>query len=311
MPGSKIELPEGIHLNGLTFHTEHMNVSDISVTLTAGYSTAKDLDEIERWVAFVLKNVGGLKTNPCKNVIISIFLTKFKKELNAPYTPLGPPQVNSGYAYENEEVVVYREEDWKKVFIHECFHLFGFDKVAEGYVGDQFPIPTDVDLKEVFSETNARLLHAWWTRPQGEKDSDFWTSRHFQKQVDFSLLQMVKVLDHFGLAFSNVVQRKGLEKFKETSNVFAYYVVTAILMYDAKNFWAASLALLRGEKISFPDFIKAASRKVHGSDQLFKAENVFRTASKSANLKMVGGIKKWKRTSTATKSSSTRRRLKK
>ena len=308
------ELPEGVSLMGLTAKTEKLKIGDIFVKLTTGTLLKKDHAEIKKWVLSVMKSVGGLRANQCRKVKISIFQTNYEKKLNAPTKTLGEFQVNSGYSYALESIVIYREEDWKKVFIHECFHLFGFDDLAEGFVGDQFPIPTPVDLKEVFSETNARILYAWWTWKPPGKEKDFWSSQHLQKQVEFSLLQMVKVLDHFELTFKDVASRKHLERFKETSNVFAYYVVTAILMKEARNYWKLALALLNGKKVDFPEFIRSATKTMNGSASLLKAEDDFRRTP-TPSLKMVGGncltSKKWKRTSTVTKSSSTRRRLKK
>ena len=44
--------------------------------------------------------------------------------------PLVQSHVNSGYTYtckENNEIVIYREEEWLKVLIHESFHAYGLD----------------------------------------------------------------------------------------------------------------------------------------------------------------------------------------
>ena len=38
--------------------------------------------------------------------------------------------VNTAFAYQcspEGEIVIYREEEWMKVFIHETFHSFGLD----------------------------------------------------------------------------------------------------------------------------------------------------------------------------------------
>lgn len=292
------QLPKGIDLRGLTMKSERLKVGDIFVELKTGTFFEGDHAEIIRWVSLVLKGVGSLKTHSLRRARISIFLTKYQKRLNLPAETLGEYQVNSGYAYKFESIVIYREEDWKKVFIHESIHFFGFDLAADGFVGDQFPIPTPVDLKEVFCETNARILYCRWAK------------RNLQEEVRFSLLQMVKVLNHFGLTYADVVHRRHLDKFKETSNVFAYYVVTAMMMSDVKKFWRFSTALLKGGNVDFPNFIRAAAAKLHGSASLKRAEEAFRQSS-TPTLKMIGGNclsqNKWRGKFTATGSSCTRR----
>ena len=58
-----------------------------------------------------------------KSFTIYLYLTPFEKFLpECSITVIGPDNVNSGIAYacpENGEIVIYRQEEWFKVFIHE------------------------------------------------------------------------------------------------------------------------------------------------------------------------------------------------
>lgn len=290
----EVEVPNGIHLHGLKFHVEIVNVGGLTIELMTGTFSEKDRLDVKSWVTLVLQKVGGLRHHPVRNAKVSVFLTRFKKRMQSHRLPLGQFEVNSGYCYAFNEIVIYREEDWRKVFIHETFHLFGFDELAKGDLSHLFPIPSMVDVKEVFCETNARILYCKWL------------NLPLQKEVAFSTSQMVKVLKHYGLTFKNVVLRSNLNKFVERSNVFAYYVVPAILLNDVDNFNAASAALFSGEAVDLVALIRSAMLKMR--PKVAPAE----TAPQNFSLKMVGGNyiqkHKWKRAFTATRSSYTKRR---
>jgi hypothetical protein len=297
------DIPVGIRFNGLKGEREIFFLGDLRIQLTTGTSRYGEQHvDVKRWVSDVIRRLrpkGG-----CFHADITVVLTNHKKQLNAPSSALGPFEVNTGYGQACTQIVIFRKEDWQKVFIHECFHLFGLDELAVGSVNDLFPIPTQIDLMEVFSETCARILYCRWTRG------------NLEKEVDFSCLQMVKVLNHFGLRFQDVALRKRMKRFKETSNVFAYYVVTAILMNDATRFMSVAKKLFEGSPANLHACIAAAVDKMTGSERLIRAEAAF-SATPSKSLKMMGGEflrrYKWNRTSTVTGSSSMKprwRRLK-
>ena len=78
-----------------------------------------------------------------------ILLSPVKKYYPAG-TVFGPANVNTGYA-SNDKIVVYREEEWLKVFIHECCHYFHFDKllfnpVLADRIKKMFPLSSPVNL---------------------------------------------------------------------------------------------------------------------------------------------------------------------
>ena len=62
-----------------------------------------------------------------------IILTDFKK--TQPIIPISPFTINSGVTSyslpikkdDNRVIIVFRKEEWFKVFIHECFHMFCLD----------------------------------------------------------------------------------------------------------------------------------------------------------------------------------------
>ena len=66
-----------------------------------------------------------------RSFTIYLYMTPFEKFLpECSITVIGPDNVNSGISYvcpEDGEIVIYRREEWFKVFIHETFHALGLD----------------------------------------------------------------------------------------------------------------------------------------------------------------------------------------
>jgi hypothetical protein len=296
----KYFLPKGIVLDENMLHRpETLRIQGVTVTLTTGYATKRERVEIKQWLRRAMATLFSYAKPKSLNAIsVCVFLTPYLKKLGLKGEPLGEEHVNSAYEYDGKEIVVFRKEDWKKVLIHELCHIFRIDEVAVGSVMDLFPIPTNVDLLEIFSETVARILYC---RMVG---------RSLQTEADFSCRQMVKVLNHYDLTFEDVCEKRNLHQFREKSNVFAYYVVPAILMNDVEHSWGCLKRMMRGDHVDFPAVIKAAAEKMRGSDRLRR-----QTGGSDRSLRMIGGKNlyktQWKNSKYAgTGSSFTRRRSK-
>ena len=67
--------------------------------------------------------------------------------------------INTGYSEPCESLVVFRKQEWFKVFIHECFHYLGLDKgLAETVELNMFTLPIPISIRESYCEVWARLL---------------------------------------------------------------------------------------------------------------------------------------------------------
>jgi len=105
-----------------------------------------------------------------QNLNIYCFLTPFKKTLpKNQYEILSPEHCNSAVTtscIQNGEICIYREEEFLKVLIHESFHIFGLDfsnlptKKLNSTIHKIFPIRSEFNLFEAYSETWASLLNA-------------------------------------------------------------------------------------------------------------------------------------------------------
>jgi hypothetical protein len=206
------------------------------------------VDNMLLWLHVSNKHI----TNMCANKLdIFVYLTSLEK--NIPKTEndvISPNHVNTGITTScplNGEIAIYRLEEWFKVFIHESMHTLGLDfskmdvKVSEDKLREIFYIPTPILLFEAYTEFWARVMNAvivsfQWS--EGDLSS-------FLLSVDFllayervhSAFQMNKLLTHMKLEYADLYTDPTLlDRYREETNAFVYYIITAILMSNYPEF---------------------------------------------------------------------------
>ena len=151
----------------------------------------------------------------------------------------------------NSEIVIYRKEEWFKVFIHETFHNFGLDfsdmnlmKVNEKILSI-FQVNSNVNLFESYTEFWARIINIVFCSFTNMNDknnmNEFLINSEFFINYErvFSFFQMVKILNFMGLNYNNLYNKDNLNKkilYKENSNVLSYYIITLILIDNYQSF---------------------------------------------------------------------------
>ena len=223
--------PPEVNVKELTRCTEY-KVGHHTITF---YYTTENTDEL---FAYVDRLIWLLQ--PKKPVHADILLTSAKK-----FYPkgkvFGPSNVNTGYS--SDKIVVYRKEEWFKVLIHEFFHFLNFEKVLfepalQERILNIFKVDTEVNLYESYCEIWARTLNCCMIASC--KGSAMETLLQHEKK--YAMRHMVNVLHHMGLTYPQLFEPSD---YKEDTNVFAYVVLTAILMHH--DFIAHHMSLM-------PDF---------------------------------------------------------
>jgi len=166
------------------------------------------------------------KLKPTKPLIADILFTSAKK-FYPPNRVFGPPHVNTGYS--SDKIVVYRKEEWFKVFIHECFHFYHlekglFDPKLRKYILKLFPVHSNVNLYESYCEMWARTINCQIISEL--TCVPFSTLMYHEKK--YAVRHMLNVLHHMGLTYQDL--RNGCA-YQEQTNVLAYVVLTAILLF--------------------------------------------------------------------------------
>jgi len=195
---------------------------------------------------------------------IYFYMTPFKKTIPSVSVDgdrdaaiLSAIHVNTGLTRNCErhgEVVVYRAEEWFKVFIHESIHNFNIDFIdsdlrdANERLRRSFCIPHgDVLLFEAYTEAWARIINTMIeTYFSGNEINCANFIRVVREKLTknsfFHLYQLVKSLDVMDLKYSQitVLTRENMsvcrKRYAEDTNVYAYYIFGGILSAFALPF---------------------------------------------------------------------------
>ena len=207
-------------------------------------------------ITHVLSNYSSIECG--KNLSLYVYLTDFKKRV--PMSPLDEfdtKHVNTAYSdicTTNSDIVIYRNEELVKVLIHELFHNYGLDFSRIKYDSMKekmlklFPIKTDCELTESYAEFFGELINIAITTYYLDNSVKIATYVHnahyllFYEKL-FSMIQSVKVLHKIGLEYENLYLQDELSitlrnniYYNENTNVFCYYIVKNILLYNCPEF---------------------------------------------------------------------------
>jgi hypothetical protein len=217
------------------------------------------------------------------------------------------------------EIIVYRKEEWFKVFLHETFHTFGLDfsdmnnELCRIKILDIFPVNSEVNLYESYTEFWAKIMNAlfcsYHNLTNKEDSDDFLNNCEFfiNFEIIFSYFQMVKILDFMNLNYNqlyekgpqNDIIRKSL--YKEKTNILAYYIITLILLKDYTLFlnWCSknNTSLLQfkktiGNQTSFCTFIQSKYKTKLFLKNIQCVEKLIRKLKSSKNTKDINYIQK-------------------
>jgi hypothetical protein len=268
-----------VSLYFITFPESHISVchgsgsgggvSTSSVASASNYmcSTEIAMYQLYAYKVFLwLSIVTALSDKECsgKSLDVYFYMTPFKKLVPAAATatatangPLSAIHVNTGLTRScetNGEIVIYRTEEWFKVFIHESMHNFNMDftdldlSAANKRLRDTFCIPhNDILLFETYTETWARIINTMFETYfdiNVRNQTEF--IRHVRENISTNALfyayQAVKVLDVMDLKYAQItiLSPENMEvchkRYTEETNVYAYYILGGILSVYALHF---------------------------------------------------------------------------
>jgi hypothetical protein len=213
----------------------------------------------ERMLAW-LYIIDSYASKHCANQLtIYVYHTSMNKKLpNTNLEVLGEENVNTAFTStcpKNSEIVVFRKEEWFKVFMHETFHNFGLDfsdmnnEICNQQILNIFPVRlTDINLYESYTEFWARIMNVLFyvfINMKNKNDFDSFlktTQLCINIECMFSYFQMIKVLDFMGLNYVHLIDKNeatdNIRKtlYKEKTSVLSYYIITLILMINYQNF---------------------------------------------------------------------------
>jgi hypothetical protein len=231
----------------------------------------KYVDNIIMWL-YILNQYASKQ---CANTLaVYFYFTSLEKKLPpSNIYILDEQNVNTAFTTtcpRDSEIVVFRHEEWFKVFIHETFHNFGLDfsdmnnNDSKNHILDIFKVNSDVNLYESYTEFWAEIMNALFCSFFALKDKnnivEFLSNSEFFINFErtYSFFQLVKTLNFMGLTYKDLYSKSEHSRilrenlYKEKTNVLAYYVIKTILINNYQGFllWCKNnnLSLLQFKK---------------------------------------------------------------
>jgi hypothetical protein len=215
----------------------------------------KYIDSILMWLFILNKYSSPLCS---KSLVIYFYMTSLKKILpESNINVLDEVNVNTAFTYTcniDAEIVIYRKEEWFKVFIHETFHNFGLDfsdmnnEICNNKILSIFDVESEVNLYEAYTEFWAEIINALFCSfymLSNKKNMDEFISvgiNLIEIEKMHSFFQMVKTLNFMGLNYIDLYSKSQKSQvlrttmYKEDTNVLAYFIIKTILLNNYEEF---------------------------------------------------------------------------
>jgi hypothetical protein len=160
--------------------------------------------------------------------------------------------VNSAFTYhckKQNEIFIFREEEWFRALIHESMHAFGMDfsnmnttNLTKKLKKEVFPgiMCTDLGIYEAYTETWAEILviliRVFKTiqEPTLISSSKTAIQNCIYYEKCWAMSQATKVLRFYQLTYQDLLE--GTMYQEDHVKVFSYYIIKAILMAHVESF---------------------------------------------------------------------------
>jgi hypothetical protein len=213
------------------------------------------VDAIIMWLYILNKYASKQCVN---SLVIYLYFTSLEKNIpDSKISILNEINVNTAFTTtcpKDSEIVVFRKEEWFKVFIHETFHNFALDfsdmnnNEANKCILNIFKVNSNVNLYESYTEFWAEIINALFCsfislKNKSNIDTFLSNSEFFINfERTFSFFQLVKTLNFMGLKYKDLysntehssILRDNL--YKEKTNVLSYYIIKTVLINNYQGF---------------------------------------------------------------------------
>ena len=250
------------------FHIETLSGRSIDVFLTL---SNKDWHKVHMyskviylWFCFADK-FNNDSRHCSKRLSVYILYAPDKKKLpKIRYQTLDVIHCNTAFTYScitSNEIVIFRQEEWFKVLIHETIHAFGLDFGHTQFSDIQNLFSglvhcDNVRSNEAFTETWAIMIHCVF-KAFLEKKEIKTIDEYIQIEQRWSIQQCNKVLYHYGITYKGLIH--GTDKFhyhESHSSPFSYYILKCVLLIHADEFQTSFRFGLLPKCSTFFTFIK-------------------------------------------------------
>lgn len=269
-------IKESVNENIRVYDKVTFNVGDRHISLFIGNKSnvAKDnLETIVKRTYIWLTVASFFADTKCSQTLV-IYLSMIENKKKLPTTDMqyiDREHVNTAFTYackKDNEIHIFRKEEWLKVLIHESFHGFGLDFAQFNYTNTNseilaiFNVVADVRIFESYCETWAELINAMFViffSTNWNNNQTKWMQTCvkklqvliFNEQI-FSTFQCAKILSYFNLQYTDILQprRRPNNDYRDNTHVLSYYIIKSILMYHINEFIEECISI-NGYSINF------------------------------------------------------------
>lgn len=157
---------------------------------------------------------------------------------------LDQENANTAFTRLCSEIIIFRNEEWFKVFIHETIHNFNMDfsnmntHKCNEIIKNIFHVNSKVNLYESYTEFWARIMNISFI--------SYLYTNNFNKfvkvfenliniEISYSTFQMIKILNYMNTTYEDIILNFQ-EEYKENTNILSYFVITNILLFNYVDF---------------------------------------------------------------------------
>lgn len=248
------------NMRGTQYQYNFIDSNTFSIFLYTNTMDDRTINKYIKWIYIWLYIAKTYAKTKCSSELkIYLYLTKLKKILPTNGGIIGQEHANTGYTMsckKDNEINIFREEEWFKVLIHESFHAFGLDFSELDKTPDDgsaeilklFPVSSDVNLFETYCEMWAELLNVMFIVYFNQTKIATNVYENINKLIHevenrihnerlYSLFQCAKVLYHYKLDYKELyekspdAEKERKRKYKEETNVLSYYIIKSIFMF--------------------------------------------------------------------------------
>lgn len=249
----------------------------------------------------LLSLVIKLTNNTCSKdgLNIYIFKTPFERKIENKLikSVIGANNINGGFCYgctQKGDIVIYRDEEFFKVFSHELCHNFGIDKYIFTFIRNSlYKSPEsemynnfinnfnlskkinrekyDIGIQESLIEfwgiflntslfvfnTNYAYNIIYYNKVKNYID---FFEELFKYEITHSFFQTQKVLSYNNVSIQSILSTTNVEKnklnnYRETTHVFSYIVIKLFLLVNYKEFINSNISIKRINKTNPAKYI--------------------------------------------------------
>ena len=181
-----------------------------------------------------------------KTLNINLLFSSHKKKFPKKNETIGPLHSNSGLTYfpdtnKNGVIIIFREEEYSKVLIHECIHaMYGdsnlWDSKNNNNIFNKYCLNlfeyNKININETYTEFLASILHqifiiVYCKLPLNK------INLLFKYESFYSLIKVKQILNHYNYKnIKDIYKKNKCKVFNQKTSVLSYYIFKTALYFN-------------------------------------------------------------------------------